>query len=405
MKNKIELKKFIIICVIVIICFTSIGIFISYLEYKNYTYNLNIKIYKILENIIEKDPTIDKNDIMEIINNDITIDKDFLKKYGIDINKDSIIKENEELYRKYFFIYASFMFILGIGLLTIFIKYDLNKDKKIDEITKYLEQINNRNYKLNIDDNTEDELSILKNEIYKTTVMLKEIAENSLNDKHCLKNSLSDISHQLKTPLTSIIIMIDNILENEEMEQNTKREFIQDIKREISNIKFLVESLLKLSKFDSNSVSFINKDVSVKSIISETIKNVSSISDLKSIRIELDKNEDFDILCDAKWQIEAITNILKNSIEHSETGSSINIKFEDNEIYSMIVIKDFGSGIDSEDISHIFERFYKGKNSSSESVGIGLALAKSIIEKNNGFIEVESEIGMGTCFKIKYLKR
>lgn len=406
MKNKIELKKFIIICIIVIICFTGLGVYINYLEYKNYTSNFNSKIYKILENVIENNPDIDKNQMMEIINSDITIDKDFLKEYGIDINKDSVIKENDELYMKYFLIYSSLIFILGIGLLTIFIKYDLNKDKKIDEITKYIEQINNRNYKLNIDDNTEDELSILKNEIYKTTVMLKEIAENSLNDKHSLKNSLSDISHQLKTPLTSIIIMLDNILENEDMDENTKKEFMQDIKREISNIKFLVESLLKLSKFDNNSVSFINKEISVKKIISEAIKNVSSISDLKSITIEykLNKEDEFDIVCDEKWQIEAITNILKNSVEHSKIGSSIRIIVEDNDIYSMIAIKDFGTGIAEKELSHIFERFYKGKNSSNESIGIGLALAKSIVENNKGFIEVESEIGVGTCFKIKYLK-
>lgn len=377
------------------------------IEYKNYTKNFNNKIYNILEKVIEKNPNIDKNEIMEIINNDISIDNNFFKEYGIDINKDAVIKENEDLYINYLYIYSSLILIFGIILLIIFIKYDLNKDKKIDEITKYIEQINNRNYKLDIDDNTEDELSILKNEIYKTTVMLKEVAENSLNDKRSLKSSLSDISHQLKTPLTSIIIMIDNILENENMDENTKREFIQDIKREISNIKFLVESLLKLSKFDSNSIKFINKENSVKEIINEAIKKVSSISDLKSINIECDfnKNPDFNIVCDAKWQIEAVANILKNSIEHSEIGSSINIKFEDNEIYSMIVIEDFGTGIDENDLSHIFERFYKGKNSSNESVGIGLALSKSIVEKNKGFIEVDSKIGVGTCFKLKYLKK
>ena len=146
-----------------------------------------------------------------------------------------------------------------VVLISIFLKYNHSKDKKLKEITKYIEEINNKNYKLDIEDNTEDELSILKNEIYKTTIMLKEVAENSMKDKTCLKDSLSDISHQLKTPLTSIIIMLDNILDNPNMDDATKNEFIKDIKREIVNINFLVESLLKISKLDASSVTFINK--------------------------------------------------------------------------------------------------------------------------------------------------
>ena len=145
-------------------------------------------------------------------------------------------------------------------MLIVFLKYNNSKDKKLKEITQYIEEINRKNYKLNIDDNTEDELSILKNEVYKTTIMLKEQAENSLNDKVNLKNSLSDISHQLKTPLTSITIMLDNIIDNPNMDQETRSEFIKDVKREITNINFLVQALLKLSKFDTNTIKFTNKE-------------------------------------------------------------------------------------------------------------------------------------------------
>ena len=150
------------------------------------------------------------------------------------------------------------VFILILSI--IFFKYNQSESKKINEITKYIEEINRGNYRLNIEENTEDELSILKNELYKITVMLKEVAENSQKDKTTLKDSLSDISHQIKTPITSILIMLDNILSDENMPEDIKKDFIKDIKREIVNIKFLVESILKLSKIDSNSIKFIKKE-------------------------------------------------------------------------------------------------------------------------------------------------
>ena len=186
------------------------------------------------------------------------------------------------------------------------------RNKKIkDKITDYIEQINQKNYKLDIEENSEGELSILKNEIYKTTVMLNEIADNEMKDKENLKESLSDISHQLKTPLTSIIIILDNILDNPDMEQTVREDFIKDIKREITNIQFLVANLLKLSKLDANSVQFINKEVKVEEIIQNVVKNVSSICDLKNIKINITGDLKAKIVCDERWQIEAITNIVK----------------------------------------------------------------------------------------------
>jgi len=232
--------------------------------------------------------------------------------------------------------------------------------------------------------------------------MLKELAENSKNDKLKLKDSLSDISHQLKTPITSIIIMLDNILDDKEMPENIRNEFIKDIKREIINIKFLVESILKLSKIDSNTVKFIKKEVNIKELITEALKNISMMRDIKNIKINVKGNGVDAISCDIKWQIEAITNILKNCIEHSKENGEITIEYGKNNIYTEIKIIDYGTGIEKQDLPHIFERFYKGKNSSNDSIGIGLALSKSIIESNNGYIEAESVLGKGTIFTIKY---
>ena len=289
-----------------------------------------------------------------------------------------------------------------MSIILLYLKHENDQDKEIKRIVKCIKEINKKNYAINIEDNTEDELSILKNEIYKTTVMLKKMAESSKDDKLRLKDSLSDISHQLKTPLTSINIMLDNILDNPNMDEDTKEKFIQSIKREVTNISNLATEILKLSKFDANVVRFENKEVLVKDIIKKAISNVEMMAEIKNVEIKVVFHDNVKLVCDLNWQVEAIINILKNCIEHSSENSFINIEVIDNKIYKEIIIKDSGEGIDKKDLLHIFERFYKGKNSSKDSVGIGLALAKKIIEMNNGSISVNSVKGKGTIFTIRY---
>lgn len=404
MKNKIELKKMCITSCIVVIIFLIIFSILIYKQYKTYTYNFNQKIAGIIDNVLEKYPDIEKREIVEILNSSDGTNNEILMEYGIELDKDSVILENYTDFQKFIIIDINTLIVFILILSIIFFKYNQSESKKINEITKYIEEINRGNYKLNIEENTEDELSILKNELYKITVMLKEVAENSQKDKTTLKDSLSDISHQIKTPITSILIMLDNILSDENMPEDIKKDFIKDIKREIINIKFLVESILKLSKIDSNSIKFIKKEVFIKDIINEAVKNVSMLSELKNIEIIVSGDDSIKTICDLKWQVEAITNILKNCIEHSYENRKIYINYNQNNMYTELKIEDNGTGIDAKDLPHIFERFYKGKNSSSDSVGIGLALSKSIIESNNGYIQVDSELNKGTTFIIKYLK-
>lgn len=404
MKNKIELKKMCITSCIVIIIFLITFSILIYKQYKTYTYNFNQKIAGIIDNVLEKYPDIEKREIVEILNSSDKTNNEILREYGIELDKDSVILENNTDFQKFIIIDVSTLIVFILILSIIVFKYNHSESKKINEITKYIEEINRGNYKLNIEENTEDELSILKNELYKITIKLKEVAENSQKDKTTLKDSLSDISHQIKTPITSILIMLDNILSDENMPEDIKKDFIKDIKREIVNIKFLVESILKLSKIDSNSIKFIKKEVFIKDIINESVKNVSMLSELKNIEIIVLGDDSIKTICDLKWQVEAITNILKNCIEHSYENKKIYINYNQNNMYTELKIEDNGTGIDAKDLPHIFERFYKGKNSSSDSVGIGLALSKSIIESNNGYIQVDSKLNKGTTFIIKYLK-
>lgn len=403
MKNKIELKKYIISTLIVFICLFILFLFLNIYEYKTYTKNFNNKISAII-NVIKKDyPKITDKEIIEIINNDTLKTNDFFNKYGIDVNNKSILIKNDRDYHKFSAINLSFLTITVVILLIIYIRYNYKKEKDIKDIIKCIEQINKKNYEIQIDSISEDELSILKNEIYKTTIMLKEAAENSSKDKLNLKKSLEDISHQLKTPLTSILVMLDNIIEDSNMEETIRNDFIVDIKRNVLNINFLVQSLLKLSKFDANAIHFVKRENDLKTIIEESIKNVSTLCDLRNINIKLNIKENSKIICDDKWQIEALTNIIKNAIEHSKNNSNIIINIENNNVYSMIEVIDFGEGIAKKDIKHIFERFYKCKNTKTDSIGIGLALAKTIVEEDKGTISVESN-KLETKFIIKYYK-
>ena len=403
MKNKIKLKKFLIktiwlsLCLIVL--FLAINIHEQYIYNKNY----NRKIAQIISQVKEEYPGINDNKLMDIINNTCT-NVSLFKKYSIDLEKDSLILENDKEYKKSLLVNTLFLIVAIAILVTAFLIFNKNKDDEINEITKYIEEINRKNYKLNIDEMSEDELSILKSEIYKTTIMLKEAAENSNKEKLQLKEALSDISHQLKTPLTSILIILDNLIDDPNMEKDVREDFIRDIKMEMTNISFFVQSILKLSKLDTNTVDFIEEKVYIKDIIDEVTKKLSILCDLRNIEIVTLIKEDVQINCDFKWQVEAFLNIVKNCIEHSKNDSNIFIEVDENNAYSQVTIEDMGVGIDEDDLPHIFEKFYKWKNSDNESSGIGLSLSKSIIEKSHGYIDVESKVGKGTKFIIKYFK-
>ena len=215
-----------------------------------------------------------------------------------------------------------------------------------------------------------------------------------------MKDSLSDISHQLRTPLTSINLMIDNVID-EGTSEAEKKKLLREINHKIKNMAFLVESLLKLSKFDANVITFNFEKVSLMKILKDVEDNLSLLLDLKDIKLNIKGDKQVIVKVDYKWEVEAISNIVKNSIEYSNDGGKIDISFEKNDIFTKLIIRDYGSGMSKKDQKHIFERFYKGRNSNSNSIGIGMSLAKMIIEKDNGSISLNSN-KEGTKFIIKY---
>lgn len=291
--------------------------------------------------------------------------------------------------------------VLGTALTLTYYIVTKRRYNKIADLNNYLSLVCAGNYMIDIKDNTEGELSILKNNLYKVIVLLRTKNELLEKDKIYLANSLADISHQLKTPLTSLMVMVDLLKDEKNIDK--QKEFISIIETQISKIKWLVENLLKLSKLDAGTIKFKKDNIDVSSVITKSLSPFLVQMEMKNISLETTIN-DFDFVGDLNWISEAVENIIKNCIEHTSNGGKLNIETGVTNIFSYIKISDNGCGIKKKDLPHIFERFYQGENSSKESVGIGLALAKTIIDNQGGSIEVTSEENVGTEFIIKFNK-
>ena len=397
------LIKVLLTNIVIVLLFIIIFVVVIKMQNKVYSKIVNEKINDIINNVMEKYPEVREEDILKIINNRDDSSENILEKYGYD-DELSYIKELRENINKNLINTAVLIGIFGIASLSIFMRYVLIQEKELKEINEYIKEVNNKNYSLKIEDNKDGELSRLRNELYKTTVILREAAENSEEEKEKLSIAIADISHQLKTPLTSIRIMLDNISDNPDMPQEIREDFIQDISKQVEHMSSLVISLLKIAKFDAGTIKMENEEIDAKKLIDSVINNLAILIEIKEIEVITKIDEKAIFIADYKWQQEALTNILKNAIEHSQPKSNIYIIVENTSIFLEIKIKDEGQGIEQKDLKHIFERFYRAKNCNEDSIGIGLSLAKTIIEQNNGYIKATSEVGKGTLFEIKYIK-
>ncbi len=402
MKNNTKFAIF--SSIIISFLFLSLFIISNYHFRQQYQTTNNLLLSSLINKIKTTYPELSEIEIIEVLNNPDLTEEDLFKKYGINIQNESLSIKQQNLNNQYFLFTIISILIYSLAIILIIIIYNKKEKAKINKITNYLKELNNHQYSLAIEDNQEEDLSLLKNEIYKTAITLNEQTLLLKKDKESLKDSLSDISHQLKTPLTSINLMIDTLRHQDNLSSTERRELLNNIHRKITNTNFLVHSLLKLSKFDANTIEFNRQNNSLSKILKEVLDNLSTLSDLKNIKINIKGSKDISLYCDYKWEVEALTNIIKNCIEHSNNSSKIDITYQKNDIFTKIIIQDNGHGISKKDLPHIFDRFYKAQNSSKDSIGIGLSLAKTIIEKDNGYITVDSVINKGTTFTIKYLK-
>lgn len=402
MKNNTKFAIF--SSIIISLLFLSLFIISNYHFRQKYQTTNNLLLSSLINKIKTTYPELSEIEIIEVLNNPDLTEEDLFKKYGINIQNESLSIKQQNLNNQYFLFTIISILIYSLTIILIIIIYNKKEKAKINKITNYLKELNNHQYSLAIEDNQEEDLSLLKNEIYKTAITLNEQTLLLKKDKESLKDSLSDISHQLKTPLTSINLMIDTLRHQDNLSSTERRELLNNIHRKITNTNFLVHSLLKLSKFDANTIEFNRQNNTLSKILKEVLDNLSTLSDLKDIKINIKGSKDISLYCDYKWEVEALTNIIKNCIEHSNNSSKIDITYQKNDIFTKIIIQDNGCGISKKDLPHIFDRFYKAQNSSKDSIGIGLSLAKTIIEKDNGYITVDSVINKGTTFTIKYLK-
>lgn len=295
------------------------------------------------------------------------------------------------------------VFIAVLLSIVVSVLFSYWRYHQIGALSNYLKRITGGDYSLDIRDNDEGELSILKNEIFKVTVTLREQAELLKKDKRFLADSISDISHQLKTPITSMLVMAE-LLGDEKLPPEKRAEFIQNIRSQLERLQWLVTSLLKLSRIDAGTIEFRSENVDVRSMLKKAIEPLLIPLEIKTQALEISGDEHTRFTGDMNWSAEAITNVVKNCVEHTPCGGRISIQFGETPIHTWITIQDNGEGISPDDLPHIFNRFYRGRKSHKDSIGIGLAMSKSILQKQGAVIEAVSETGKGAQFTIKFYK-
>ncbi|MDU0296864.1 HAMP domain-containing sensor histidine kinase [Paraclostridium sp. MRS3W1] len=406
--SNVEIKSFIKNYTILFMITVILCVGVSFIS-------VNIIKDKVVENnqaiigsILSKHPNLESN-IVGIITQgkskeDISLGKEILKKYSYDknirLNNEPIIRDN---IKDIFSINLLSIFVLFISILILVMHYFKTIYSDIKDMTDYVyNSSEGKKFEMK-NKNQEGQIGLLKTELLEMTNILKEKVELLSKEKIFLNDTISDISHQLKTPMTSLIILND--LMYDDLPEESKIEFLEKIKSQLNRMEWLIKSMLKLSKVEAKVINFKNEKVNILELIKMSIQPSLIPIELKNIDVSINGDSEAMFLGDMDWSIEALVNIIKNCVEHTFSSGSLDISYEENSLYTEIVIKDSGEGIDKKDLPHIFKRFYKGKSSSKEdSVGIGLAMAKSIIEGQNGDIYVKSEKNKGTQFNIIFHK-
>lgn len=249
----------------------------------------------------------------------------------------------------------------------------------------------------------EGELSVLHSEIYKMTVRLREQADTLKKDKIYLADSIADISHQIRTPLTSIHLLL-SFLSEEDLPRERRMRLCREVNGLLDRIDWLIAALLKISRLDAGTVQMERGQVYVRDVVGQAAETVAISMELKGQTLFSEEVGGETFAGDLSWTAEAVGNLLKNCMEHTPREGSITVRARETGVFTQIEISDTGSGFLPEDIPHLFERFYKGKNAGEGSIGIGLALAKSIITAQGGAIKAANGHGGGAVFTIRFYK-
>lgn len=418
-KNKQAVKSLLLIGVVLVV---SVVTYMSWIGWYTHKYkNMeNTYIRCIMENVINQYPDLDMEEIAIILNKSYselessTTSEEFdsmLRKNGITDNT-FYIKDMSDIRNVNIIVSTSIIGVMSVLFIICFCMYLGRRKKDIFQLQDYMDKISRGNYELEINDNSEDELSSLKNSLYKIMVYMKEQADSARIKKVMLAQSVSDISHQLKTPLTSTQVLLDNLNDNPDMDYSTRKKFIYEALNQVNGMSWMIVSMLKLSRIDAGVVEFNNENISINKIIEDAVGNLEVISEIKNVNIEKNidnRNEDelnksdIYIKGDYNWNREALQNIIKNAIEHSNDKGTVKINITDNDVYTAVYIANRGEKLSDKQQKQIFERYYSEAKYEDNSMGIGLPLAKAVIEKQGGYISVESD-DEETVFIVKYIK-
>ncbi len=280
---------------------------------------------------------------------------------------------------------------------------DKKRYAKINMLSENIDMILHSDTMVALEDIHEGDLAVLESEIKKMTVKIREGAYLLQKEKIYLTDSIADISHQLRTPLTTINLLM-SFLQSAELSYEDRMKYVNEINSHLRRLDWLISSLLKISKLDAGTVVMKKEKTSVSELVAKASESIMIPLEIRDQLFDYTAMGNECFTGDINWSVEAVSNIVKNCMEHTPEGGHISVNVTENILFTKIVIEDNGNGIDSEDLPHIFERFYRGRDSSESSVGIGLALSKMIIQEQNGTIKAENRKEGGSRFTIKFYK-
>ncbi len=315
-----------------------------------------------------------------------------------------LLPEVQHIERKYAVMFFLLFLVLFILLFTIFATYSLRQHRRLEEAQSVMADFLNGNTAIRLDDQDEGSLAKLFTSINVMATSLTSHFEKEKRNKEFLRDLISDISHQLKTPLAALM-MYNEIIQEEKTDSVVITEFIRKSENELKRIESLIQNLLKLAKMDAGMIELEKKPQELKSFLDKCIQSFQTRSELEQKQITVDCTDASVLNVDEGWLLEAVSNIIKNALDHTKAEDTIQISCEETPVITRIMIKDTGSGVYPEDIHHIFKRFYRSRYSKDkQGIGIGLTLAKAIIEKHGGTVWAESELGKGTTFFLTFPK-
>ena len=362
----------------------------------------------ISERVVAINPEMEKEIIplitKEVSREEATSGKAFLKQYGLTKNlEDELFPYvSTTILKNYYATILIFIVMASILLMLNYFQYSFFY-KRIRKLTVAAKKVVDGDYDIAINEDREGDFSKLAISFNS----MRKIIRNNLSDlrreKQFLADLLSDISHQLKTPLSSVILYND-IMVNKQLQLKQREAFLLNNQNQLEKMNWLIKNLLKLAKLDAKAIEIIKEKQSLNETLQDAADALESKANEYQVKIVFKEKEEINFPHDRLWLEEAFINIIKNGIEHTPGGGTINLELIQNPLYTRIIIEDTGEGILDEDLPNIFKRFYKAKTSKkTESIGIGLALAKSIIEAHDGMIEVRSTVEVGTKFIITFL--